>query len=253
MKREPLFETEAQLCEDFTAWAQGQGYTVYPETCGYDLVLVDERGNYIGVEAKLKFNIKVFEQAMPSLYSGWGIEYGPEHRCILLGESCRDGYRHILRYIGIGIFEPQRVYPHRRPAKFDLDAGGSYSHRAELHDWNPEKRLELPEYVPTVAAGVPSPMTLSKWKIGALKVIAHLQVHGEITRKQMLGYGINPSRWLSVDQWLIRKKPGTYQAGNLPRFDEQNPEVYSNILGKMKSGEIKNLFGSAQKKQGALL
>lgn len=57
-------------------------------------------------------------------------------------------------------------------------------------DWNPTKRCELPEFVPKVAAGVPAPLQLTPWKVGALKVLADLELDGFTTAKGVRAHGI---------------------------------------------------------------
>ena len=60
------YGTEADLCREFTAAVREHGeWTAYPETCGWDLVLVHQTGVQIGIEAKKTLNAKVLVQALP--------------------------------------------------------------------------------------------------------------------------------------------------------------------------------------------
>src|SRR5690606_36396585 len=83
-------------------------------------------------------------------------------------------------------------------------------------DWNPERRCDLPEIVPVVRAGVPSPLQLTPWKIGALKVLAHLEVYGAITAKGVKEYGIDARRFCATDGWLQQLGGGRWGRGKVP-------------------------------------
>jgi len=50
MKSETKYEIEAAMCSAFTKWANAQGWVVYPETEGWDMLLVNRvDGSQIGV------------------------------------------------------------------------------------------------------------------------------------------------------------------------------------------------------------
>jgi hypothetical protein len=69
----PRFESEAALCEAYVTaistghYKQGKGWTIYPETSGWDLLLVRGDGVQIGIEAKLALNPLVVSQALPGV------------------------------------------------------------------------------------------------------------------------------------------------------------------------------------------
>lgn len=42
-KKEAMFKTEAELCAAFIEWAK-KDWTCYPETAGWDILLVDKYG-----------------------------------------------------------------------------------------------------------------------------------------------------------------------------------------------------------------
>lgn len=48
---EQIFKTEAELCLAFSEVATAAGWTVYPETGGWDQLLVNAAGEQIGVQA----------------------------------------------------------------------------------------------------------------------------------------------------------------------------------------------------------
>lgn len=227
------FETEAALCDAFMLWARGLGFTCYPETDGWDLILVDRQGFQIGIQAKLRLNLRVIEQALP-LY-GLG-ERGPHYRAILIPQH-DGGLERLLKILGIYVFHAgsseRRPFIHHEPYLKGED--WATRGQAVMFDWNPKRLCTLPEYVPDVRAGVPAPAQLTPWKVGALKVLAHLEKHGTITRAQISGYKISPRGWTDGNRWLEPvtgdpKRGGRYVRGkNCPRFDQQHPDVYAQV------------------------
>jgi hypothetical protein len=79
------FDTEAELCAAFIKWAEKQGWKSYAETAGWDILLVAADGTQIGVQAKLRFNMKVLQQAVD--YGLWGRGIGPDFRAVLVPDS----------------------------------------------------------------------------------------------------------------------------------------------------------------------
>jgi hypothetical protein len=223
------FPTEAALCDAFAAWARLRGYTVYPETAGWDMVLVDAEGRQTGIQAKMDLNLKVLAQA---LNDGWWSEYpGPDHRAILVPFE-REGVEAILVRVGLGLFVPRSAaytmdaHKHGLKWSFDQDYGSM-----AMFDWNPSKRCELPDYVPDVPAGVPAPRTLSPWKVGALRVLAKLEVRGYLTRDDVRGCKNDPRRWCASDGWLLPLGGGRWGRGpKTPAFADQHPDIYAQIL-----------------------
>lgn len=245
------FPTEASLCEAFVAAIKTHGgWTVYPETAGFDLLCVyDKTGHQLGIEAKLKLNAKVADQILPAEYPG-ALDLGPDFRAVLVPAltEASHGIARLLRIVGVLVFAPD--YRHsfegviggrfrRRHHEYDADPAEalSYGRGIEVfwHDWNPVKRCPLPEYVPQVAAGVPSPLQLTPWKIGALKVIADLELDGFTTARGVRKHGIDPRRFCASDGFLVPLGEGKWGRGNLPLYEQQHPEAYADILFKAKA------------------
>lgn len=233
MKPEPVFKTEAELCVAFIEWATREGYRCYPETADFDILAIDPEGWQIGIEAKLRLNLKVVSQALPR----YGAEIGPDHRAVLVPRIDSE-LRDICAYLGIEVFycmtrsrdSRRSVHHFARDTQWLRDA---------MFDWNPKRRCAVPEYMPDVPAGVPAPLKLTPWKIAALKVLARLEISGWITRKEISVFGIDPRRWTNCEQWLLPfdgdpKRGGRWMRGpGCPRFDHQHPEVYSQIKAEM--------------------
>lgn len=244
------FPTEASLCELFIADMRAMGgWTIYPETAGFDILLVrDATGHQLGVEAKLQLNAKVADQILPSGHAGYGQEgaEGPDFRAVIVpyvGESS-EGIAKMLGILGVQVWSPDwrsrvrgemhfRFSPHRindDARECDETQGPLMSWDLAWHDWNPPRRCPLPEIVPMVAAGVPAPIRLTPWKVGALKVIADLEVFGFVTAKSVRDHSVDPRRFCASDGWLTSLGEGRWARGTLPRFEDQHPEAYAQVL-----------------------
>lgn len=238
-KASDAFPTEAALCQAFVDDIKAQrGWIVYPETAGFDILLVrEDTGHQLGIEAKLRLNDKVIDQILPA---EWAVDTGPDWRAVLVPEA-GGAIARLLTWAGVMILTPRREFGRRADGNYGdrwtFDVGTRvrrYGNAPEWHDWNPAKRCALPEIVPQVAAGVPAPIQLTPWKIGALKVLAILEIDGCVTRKDVQACGCHPSRWCSADGWLEPLGEGRWGRGRPPAFDQQHPAEYAEIMAKMR-------------------
>lgn len=229
MKRSKPFATEAEMCARFIG-AIDKGWTAYAETCGWDILLVrDADGFQIGIEAKLKMNTHVINQAIEqSVY--WVDHSGPDCRAIMVPEN-EGGFDQIAAYIGLTVI---RVRPPQERGVYgpaflpNLPKINEAWPRSEWHEWCPAKRHQLPDYVPDVIAGASAPLQLTKWKIAAIKIAITLEQRGFVTRADFKAHGIDHRRWLTPNGWL-RSEGGRYVAGTMPDFRTQHPKVFEEI------------------------
>lgn len=238
MKREKPYKTETELCADFAGWAVKAGWTPYPETAEWDLLLVHADGTQIGVQAKLTFNMKLLLQAVPST---WASDEGPDFRAVLI--PAEDGAANILcGALGLGVFAPNR---HSHNASFSPDVLGNFNphHWQGWHFWNPLKRCRLPEYVPDVAAGASGPVQLTRWKVAALRIAAVLELDGAVTRADFKRYGIDHRRWTDPGGWLTAAgEPGKWKwKDDKPAFGPDHPVVYPQVLAELRAEREKVL------------
>ncbi|MGE7137922.1 hypothetical protein ACQKIE_09875 [Luteibacter sp. NPDC031894] len=243
-----MFPTEAALCDLFIEDMRAMGgWTIYPETAGFDILLVrDATGHQLGVEAKLALNAKVCDQILPGIHAWYGGEaQGPDFRAVIVpyvGDAS-EGIAKMLGILGVQVWAPERHVSsrpgmHFRVSRYRQDDGREFdSTCGELmewdtawFDWNPSVRCVLPEIVPHVRAGVPAPTQLTPWKIGALKVLADLEVFGFVTAKSVRGHSVDPRRFCAADGWLAPLGGGRWARGRMPRFEDQHPEAYAQIL-----------------------
>lgn len=245
-----LFPKEEDLCRLFTQEMESLGWDVYPETAGFDLLLVwPATGQQLGVEAKLSLNAKVIDQIVPNAPSLWrDAEYGPDFRAIIvptITESSK-GLAKMLEILGVNVWclssNGSRMSFIPTVASFSGSAQWNASadsmalrYETAWFDFNPATRCPLPDIKPTVRAGVPSPIQLSTWKIGALRVMADLELDGFVTARSVRAHGIDPRRFCATDGWLTALGEGRWGKGKVPEFDKQHPEVYAQILEQAKA------------------
>lgn len=248
----PEFKTEADLCAAFIGLLPKE-WVAYPETGGFDILLVGPEGVQIGVEAKLVLNAKVVAQAMeglaPSPTDGWReMMPAPDHRAVLvpIGAGSFD-LRAIAAGIGItviSLFE-QRGWDQVVSLAFRPELP---SQSKDWHDFCPATRIDLPEYVPDVAAGASAPVALTRWKIGAIKLAVILSRRGYVTRADFTHVGIDSSRWVRPPrpwldagavrgQWVISPR--------MPDFETMHPRNYVEIAADFKKWGPKDLVGEA--------
>lgn len=192
------FDSETDLCAAFTEAARSEGWTVYPEPTGWDLLLC-RRGVQVGVEAKLLGGVEVLLQALPALTSmptrrrsrlaraGFP---GPHYRAVLVGRfagrgrGAREGRRAALyalaAYVGVLVLE-LRPGPGgettwlstgwRENLSLDLRRP-RFPHRNRLdvraYRWFPSKPVWTPPFVPDRPAGVPCPVKIGPWQLAAV-------------------------------------------------------------------------------------
>jgi hypothetical protein len=208
----PKPATEAELCDRFAVLAREDGWTVYPETGGWDLLLVAsdqprefgrddmewfrvETGTQIGIEAKKRPNFPVISQALK--YWSWTeTTEGPDYRAVLVPEQI-DGFAEVALACGIGVYDLR-----------DLEARSEYNGRRKkrvtigrMKPWPYMRRCWLPESVPNLPAGVPAPRQMTRWKEAAMKVCETLRQRGYLTSSDFRLNGISVSTW--VDRWIV--------------------------------------------------
>lgn len=242
--------SEAALCKAFEALIPKQ-WISYNETGGFDMLLVHKNGMQIGVEAKLTLNAKVLVQATENMRR----VAGPDYRAVLVGRVIAENAV-IASRLGLTVITldvkwsgPRRGFLHQGPprpqfalgwncrlpefplAGYDAKAG-RWQDRENWHDFCPETRLALPEYLPDVGAGHSAPQTLSDWKIKAIKICVWVEINQRINRSVFRSLKIDPGRWMD-GYWLQKgNQRGWWVAGNAfpaSRLRKQHPEVYAQV------------------------
>lgn len=245
MPEPKLFATEAELVERFCwlnhpdRWERNRSnapkWTPYHETAGWDLLMVHESGVQLGIEAKLTLNAKVLEQALPTPH--WHVQ-GPDYRAVLVPS---DGLQHHLTviawHLGIVVIRVSASRGWRGDtweswnAQPGLPSLDSAYHSQDWPAWYPGKRCTLPDYIPDVSGGKASPVTLTQWKVGAIKLLILLEKRGWVSRTDIEALDLSASRWTAAkDGYLDRGAGGVFIRGAYtPNFKAQHPRNWAEI------------------------
>jgi len=228
------FKNEKELCDAFIDLASGHGWKCYPECSNWDILLV-KNDVQIGIQAKMHFNLDVVGQACPrSVFNE--PKRGPHYRAILIPERPKryKGWSsvasRVTERLRIWVFQPDGYGTAMLTDKFN---------REDRFMWSPEALEWTPDFVPDLPAGVPSPVIMSKWKQGAMKVIATGQKRGWLTTDDFKDYGINhtfflDSRWMITEGKIGRKN--RYVLNDIEgRIDLQFPDYYGKIFEAIDS------------------
>ena len=220
------FETEAALCAAFIAAVATEGkWRSFSETGGWDILLVREAdGVQIGIEAKLTLNAKVIDQSLPSPFN-YG-ETGPDYRAALIPGYATGSFGRVCGALGITVLR-------YGPGSLRIDptlplAGRRTWIDPNWHEWAPLRRVAVPDYIPDVPAGAPAPLTLTPWKVAAIKICVLLEER-PVTRSDFKHLGIDPRRWTSPWPGWLRPTEKGYVADRLPDFKAQHPRNYEEI------------------------
>lgn len=245
--KEQIFKTEVELCSRFIAAVDQNEWIVLAEWAGWDILLVRRADGFqIGIEAKLKFNAKVLAQALEE----WAISAcspGPDCRAVLVPADATVTLGPLAAYIGITVI---KVYnPGRRGmvnGTFSPQLPKPPSDRRwddhHWHEWCPAQRHKLPEYIPDVAAGAPSPTQLTDWKIKAIKIAVTLATRGYVTREDFKHHQIDHRRWIERGSGWLVPCDGRYAVGpHLPDFRSQHPKVWEQIAADAEKWMPKTL------------
>ena len=241
--------TEQAMVADFTAWVRHQGWQVYAETAGWDLVLVrPEDGFQVGVEAKLRLNADVLCQVIghdSRLRQG----YGPDcHAVLVPAAKAIGGLTTIARRLNIvvingsgppardhSVFRDGVWYGGRDGWKGCCFAPGLPKRNDGQYmdpawpELCPDRRVTLPDYVPDVVGGASAPIALTHWKIQAIKIACLIEHRGWVTRSDFKAVNLHMSRW-TEGQWLSRIGGGRWAAGpGMPDFRAQHPVNFEQI------------------------
>lgn len=238
----PLFSTEAELVAAYcgvierdynTNKNRDQKWTIYPETGGFDLLLVDNMGVQVGIEAKLKLNTKVLCQALPNL--GWWYDDGPDYRAVLVPRGgCQIDLAPLAERLGLHVLRVSKNDwgdgKFRASADLPNEMDGDSYYMKYWLPWLPERRITLPDYVPDVTGGKPAPVTLTTWKIRAIKLLILAQRTGAVSRADMKALQISPSRWCDGPYSYLDRTPRGYVIGDrTPDIKSQHPKNWAEI------------------------
>lgn len=236
------FESEAAMCDCFIA-ALPKGWTAYPETAGFDILLAHTSGIQVGIEAKLTLNAEVIHQAVGYTGHWHELEAKPDFKAILVPYGRDGALASLCSYLQITVLTIRPARPndwgdrrykdHVAEFRPDLPIESRNYWGVENHwyDQAPAKRCRLPDYVPDVGAGKSAPLKLTDWKIRAIKLSIMLERRGCLTRHDFKHLDISSSRWTQGGHWLApgQAKGQWIRGPYFPDFRAQHPTNYTQI------------------------
>lgn len=228
----PMFAKETDLCAAFLS-ALPRGWTAYPETAGWDILLSrNSDGAQIGIQAKLKLNAEVINQAIEDHAGYTATLPGPDYRAVLVPSDANRTLQRVAEYAGltvISVTEQAGSYGGRRHRHFSPSLPSERHHfgARHWHEFLPTERERLPDYIPDCSAGDKAPLQLTHWKIKAIKIAVLLETRGYVTRADFKAIDIDHRRWVAAG-WIVAKD-GVFVAGSGPDFRGQHPRNYDEI------------------------
>lgn len=231
-KRPVLFKTEAEMCKAFTARAERSGWDVYPETAGWDLLLVwrdapvpsiyDENLPLDATQGFGRSFCRVLHTWDPleeeSPFSEWdralkpgmqlGIQAKMHPNVEVLAQAIERWYDR--RHPGPdfrGLLVPHtsedfNILATRLGLRVFVE-----DHRQERVvvaprvKWRVGKRLHLPPIKPSWSGGEKHPRVLSEWRVRALRICILLQDRGWVTKADFIKHQIEHRTWVAR-RWI---------------------------------------------------
>ena len=178
--RAATWESEQALVDAFRAITKAAGLPTYPELEGWDLVVLLDDVTQVGVQAKLRGSVEVLAQAVhqPSV--------GPHIRAVLVPYAT-PSFRFLAKALAIGVLE---LSPDMRSDDYQLR-----ERLGRMSRIVPRRTLWIPPYIPDLPAGVPSPRSVTPWKVKAVLLCQRLRAGETVTRAQLQAVGISPTFW----------------------------------------------------------
>lgn len=174
-----MFGTEAELCHEFVTLARQTGCHVHCEVDGWDIVLVSPAGVQIGIQAKLRPTIDVLAQALTNER-----DPGPEVHAVLV-PAANWPFVAVAQAARIFVFQGCLI-----DARFDFHRIFSTAPR-----WKHPKPAWVPEVQVITPAGVPSPKSVTPWKMGAVKICLLARTRGYVTRADLKQFKLHEAWW----------------------------------------------------------
>lgn len=227
------WQTEAAMFACLQDEARAQGFSVYPECDGHDLVLQVreprdelEAGDLVVVEGKLHDNVKVLAQALPPSRR-WGSENisGGHWHCVAVPGASQEFERvawaagiHVIRVLASGMVRWPR-----------------WQHELR-HD--PGLLISVPDVEVIMVAGHPAPRAVTRWKLAAVELclLALRRPRREVRGSDFRSFGLHATLWL--DRCWIRRTgtDGRYAVYALQDVETRPDLEYPEIAAALRAG-----------------
>jgi hypothetical protein len=245
------YKDENEMMEAFGAHARAEGWLVFPETSGFDMLLVAtdrvhalgvQPGDQVGVEGKRACNMRVLVQAMPKNTGA-----GPHYHLVVVPRLDPD-FAELARTVGImAVAAANRDWGRSRGLwvksdfRFDLKIFPTfYRQYYEEPCWHPEVEIWVP-------SGVASPKTISPWKVKAVRLCMVARRQGFLTSDDFRQHSISMGVW-RTRRWLI---PTGEKKGRLTKYVLNELKYPYDPPPHLKYPEILEALSAAEDKYDA--
>jgi hypothetical protein len=185
---------ESELCQQFISWIKPQGYKVYPEVKGWDMVVVptsgrvlrEPSGGQVGIHAKLRGNVEVLAQCL---------DKGPGTRFVLVPWASWE-FKRVANALGLGVI----CFCRKRKVMDEWEYFGGFEIWGESKVWTTTE-FWLPPIETDRPCGVQSPQSLTPWRVKALEICRLFESKGVLTSKDFKRVGINMNTWVQAE-WI---------------------------------------------------
>lgn len=202
------YASETDLCVAFSDHAKSLGWRVFPETSGWDLLLVATdavqtagavSGDQIGVQAKLRDNLEVLDQARPKRYG----DKGPHYHAVLV-PLARPEFTSIANDLGILVFiGAKQKFSYGKGKVVPTPGMGIELAWIPVNkklyysesEWHPEFEIWTPP-------GVKSPQSITPWKISAVRLCLDAVERGYVCSSHFRDAKVSMARWVQ-NKWVI--------------------------------------------------
>ena len=205
----------------FVADCRAAGFRIFPECCGFDLVMVAPAvlpgpegtwgglrpGDVVAIEGKLRASVDVLAQAMPvrRRRGYWKEAPAPNWHVVLVPEASH-AFLDVAWAVGCCVCvypmpDPEEDAPWKRTRDPELRERAKY---ARIGHYPPSLRIDpvvplsVPEVEVDVMPGLPAPRSVTPWKIAAVKLCLLGADGRDLTAAEVgkLARNFTTNRWL---------------------------------------------------------
>jgi len=190
--RAPHWRLETDLCAATIALFRAQGWKCYPEQDGWDFLMVDPKGGYHGVQAKLAGNMKVLQQAIQ--------QSNVNHSVVLIGRSASDEFFDLARALKLEVLFTTCETSLRTIVDQYL---GRWLYGRLLARRQSEVPVKVLPPETDRPAGCQSPSPLTTWKMAAVRFCMEYK-EKTFTNTELRKFGIGQGASWVVRGWAER-------------------------------------------------
>jgi hypothetical protein len=252
----PKWNSEAEMFASYVAIHRDLGFAIYPECCGYDLVMVApdplpelpgkwgttkdwgalRPGDQIAIEGKLQGNLKLMWQSVPPLRQHEINQRvrksaptpASAHWYVALAPKFSEEFLRISVLLGVVavMHGPEDATVGRRTYRT-----GWYPAHQRI---DTDKPLDLPSVCVDIIPGQAAPRSVTPWKLSAVRLCL-LGSDGRVLTREQVG---TLERNFIENKWLQKTGRGRSATYRLLEHDKRPDIVYPEIVAALQPDEV---------------